>query len=985
MYFDGKGNFKFRSADDTVSKYVFANGFKKDGSDDNYFLTAGGGHVLRSSYLATSEANNKYFPRSLAITTVDLATLTLEGMYYGYQWVGAPTTTQTVIATVTVKRYSQDWIRQEFNRIDGTGITYVRDRYNGTTWGDWKIVASRDWVTANTIPYTGATSDLSLADKNLNLTSGSISKFENGMRVFNNVFQKFNSNTTQTGIISFKFPQATTSATMLDVTIYIYEYSGKVLGKLRVSFYKISATVINANGAKALWECTDNFPSTTVNVGIDISGNVCINLGEITTVWNTYTHFEIERVQASYLGANADWSKGWSQTIETTNPTVPPTPSNTYQSILNIVPEILATRTWLNGQIPNQPTLLGTSDLNTILIPGFYNQHANGNATPVRNYPASFGGALNVYKSIAGAIIQEYTLYHTGVTYKRVFNSVLWTSWAQVIDSVNGGTITGALNVNNNLTVVSNSTILGSTTSKLTVPASGSVVSEHNAVITNTNQNYGLAFGSITNGVQYIQATRFDGTTTNYELYLNPNGGTIRFGGNISSIGNELNLQRNAVTRFSTSGTSTLVSGEGGTIYLRPQGSGITSGQVIISTNGGIYTTSHGDSSIWNLAFNQNSIKGQNVSAAVTTLDTFLPNGGFITGYGSPAWGSSDAPVGASYGGYIKFSNQGDINNLDLYYNNGHNSTTAHRLWFRTKNGSNGTTNWFEVATREWVNTLLPTTTQINNWNNAFNFTSNFTTNYNDLVAIETLSGTNGYLRKDGNGQWSLVSSPVVDATATIAGKVKLGSDTIQTVTSNFVTATIGKTYSVQANSSGQLVVNVGWSDTNTTYTGGNGITLTGTNFTPTYGTSANTVAQGNDSRINNGQTAFGWGNHATAGYTSQSWVQSQNYATSNFVEERIDKLTGEIIDPTPSFSIKNEFTTVILTENFSKEPLELEGELIPERYISIINLTGSKVELTRDHNPIDIIYENETSEYYITKERRLVKKGTYKSAKTLI
>lgn len=48
--------------------------------------------------------------------------------------------------------------------------------------------------------------------------------------------------------------------------------------------------------------------------------------------------------------------------------------------------------------------------------------------------------------------------------------------------------------------------------------------------------------------------------------------------------------------------------------------------------------------------------------------------------------------------------------------------------------------------------------------------------------------------------------------------------------------------------------------NTNTTYTSSNGILLTGTNFTPIYGTTAGTIAQGNDTRINNGQTAFGWG-----------------------------------------------------------------------------------------------------------------------------
>ncbi len=49
------------------------------------------------------------------------------------------------------------------------------------------------------------------------------------------------------------------------------------------------------------------------------------------------------------------------------------------------------------------------------------------------------------------------------------------------------------------------------------------------------------------------------------------------------------------------------------------------------------------------------------------------------------------------------------------------------------------------------------------------------------------------------------------------------------------------------------------------------GTGLTGSNYTPTgsatfavaYGTSSGTATEGNDSRVNNGQTAFGWGNHA--------------------------------------------------------------------------------------------------------------------------
>ena len=53
-------------------------------------------------------------------------------------------------------------------------------------------------------------------------------------------------------------------------------------------------------------------------------------------------------------------------------------------------------------------------------------------------------------------------------------------------------------------------------------------------------------------------------------------------------------------------------------------------------------------------------------------------------------------------------------------------------------------------------------------------------------------------------------------ATASVLGGVKLGSDTAQSVAANAVSDTASRTYAVQKNASGQLVVNVPWSDTNT-------------------------------------------------------------------------------------------------------------------------------------------------------------------------
>lgn len=95
-------------------------------------------------------------------------------------------------------------------------------------------------------------------------------------------------------------------------------------------------------------------------------------------------------------------------------------------------------------------------------------------------------------------------------------------------------------------------------------------------------------------------------------------------------------------------------------------------------------------------------------------------------------------------------------------------------------------------------------------------------------------------------------------ATATVPGGIELFSNTEQSVAANAVSTTASRTYGVQLNSAGQAVVNVPWTDT--VYSASTGLSLSETAFSVKYGTAAGTAAQGNDSRINNGQTAFGWG-----------------------------------------------------------------------------------------------------------------------------
>jgi len=97
------------------------------------------------------------------------------------------------------------------------------------------------------------------------------------------------------------------------------------------------------------------------------------------------------------------------------------------------------------------------------------------------------------------------------------------------------------------------------------------------------------------------------------------------------------------------------------------------------------------------------------------------------------------------------------------------------------------------------------------------------------------------YLRSDGDGSFTWATptdtnTTYSQATASVLGLIKLGDATAQTVAANTVTATASRTYAVQVNGSGQAVVNVPWVDTNTntTYTAGTGLTLTGTAFSVT-------------------------------------------------------------------------------------------------------------------------------------------------------
>lgn len=104
-----------------------------------------------------------------------------------------------------------------------------------------------------------------------------------------------------------------------------------------------------------------------------------------------------------------------------------------------------------------------------------------------------------------------------------------------------------------------------------------------------------------------------------------------------------------------------------------------------------------------------------------------------------------------------------------------------------------------------------------NNDAGATSVTSSGTVETGDWVVVDSISG-------DGSSgdpyifTLAIISNTYELATSTVAGIVEIFADEVQSTAANTVTSVASRTYGIQKNSNGQLVVNVPWSDTNTTY-----------------------------------------------------------------------------------------------------------------------------------------------------------------------
>ena len=110
------------------------------------------------------------------------------------------------------------------------------------------------------------------------------------------------------------------------------------------------------------------------------------------------------------------------------------------------------------------------------------------------------------------------------------------------------------------------------------------------------------------------------------------------------------------------------------------------------------------------------------------------------------------------------------------------------------------------------------------------------------------------------------------------------------------------------------------------------------------FGTAAGTIAQGNDSRINNGQTAFSWGNHASAGYLTTTTGDARYPQLAGFYSNPnwITSLAWSKITGVPSFAPANiPLSTVLTNGNIGTTSIFLSGNGAASSFTSMYT-TGS-------------------------------------------
>lgn len=193
------------------------------------------------------------------------------------------------------------------------------------------------------------------------------------------------------------------------------------------------------------------------------------------------------------------------------------------------------------GKAIGSSTALGVVDLNDYKTSGVYHQGSNAQAISGMNYPELLAGSLTIYQS--AGVTQEYRIYNTSRMWRRSFYNDAggWSAWTKDYNSVtkptaaelgvlptSGGTLSGNLVVNGDITTSKGMTITG--TGNIQAMAGGTLRCNTSNVMSMDGKNYAFVTGTLDahlcSNAYWDGATwrKYDSSKESMYAVVNPNG-----------------------------------------------------------------------------------------------------------------------------------------------------------------------------------------------------------------------------------------------------------------------------------------------------------------------------------------------------------------------------------------------------------------------------------------------------------------------------
>lgn len=353
-----------------------------------------------------------------------------------------------------------------------------------------------------------------------------------------------------------------------------------------------------------------------------------------------------------------------------------------------------------------QSTATGEADLNNLINDYTFNYYPVIYPTSTNLFPNAVdnaNGLISINTHPGYGIQLGINTY--GDIYKRSLHTGNFSGWSKIFtstDSDNYVTINTPqwIIADKNFALTSNVSFYGNEQNQVDVwktsSSINSIVSGHIYHFYNTRWKVGNKRGGSSDSLGYaFQFSSDGGANYSEQVLIQPDGNILTSNFGSANLWNA-KVDQSQLANYQPLGQ-----------YVRIGGTGTTGNNILLGWTGSELQATVDATTVGNLwhtgnfnpsNFLQNDkIASKSIGVVATTLDAELPNGGFISSYYSSSWAGTDRPDGASYGGYIKFSEVGgDNNNLDFYYNNGHNGDSS-RLWFRTKEAVNGVKPWMEL------------------------------------------------------------------------------------------------------------------------------------------------------------------------------------------------------------------------------------------------------------------------------------------------